>query len=109
MYIGIIIKYNSNHNHIYHNNFIYNNVNAYDFNSNIWDDEENGNYWDDYEKKYPNASNNGMVWLTPYDIDGAKNKDLYPSVNSFGNIEDDNQYYNRQMLIGKSKKIKHFN
>jgi hypothetical protein len=50
----------SNYNHIYHNNFIANNVNALDdyypgygyYNTNYWDNgyPDGGNYWDDFDE-----------------------------------------------------------
>jgi parallel beta-helix repeat protein len=49
-------------------------------NSNTWDDGERaGNLWGDYEKLYPDATNNGITWDTPYEIN-RNNKDRYPLV-----------------------------
>jgi parallel beta-helix repeat protein len=32
----------------------------------LWDDGKRGNFWSDYRAKYPAASNDGLVWDTPY-------------------------------------------
>ncbi|RLF44761.1 MAG: hypothetical protein DRN29_07870, partial [Thermoplasmata archaeon] len=72
-------------NTIYHNNFAYNNKNAYDDSSNIWDNgyPSGGNYWSDYagrdEFNGPNQNISGSDGKgdTPYKI-GGKSKDRYP-------------------------------
>jgi parallel beta-helix repeat protein len=68
---GIEVPFESNKenddNTFHHNNFIDNNVNAYDECSNTWDDEvSEGNYWDDY------------VGPGPYPIPPGANSDNYP-------------------------------
>ncbi|MCD6383611.1 MAG: right-handed parallel beta-helix repeat-containing protein, partial [Thermoplasmata archaeon] len=73
-------------NTIHHNNFINNNngsTQANDMGSRTrWNDTfGEGNFWSDYTARYPNATNNGHVWDTPYDIDGGMEaKDFYPLV-----------------------------
>lgn len=41
----------------------------------LWYSDRSGNWWSDYERRYPNATNDGTVWDTPYD-----GLDLYPLV-----------------------------
>ncbi len=49
--------------------------------NNRWDDGYEGNYWGDYEEKYPDATNNGVIWDTPYEImDDSRIFDRYPLV-----------------------------
>ena len=36
--------------------------------SNEWDDGSRGNFWSDYQTRYPDATNDGTVWDTPYEI-----------------------------------------
>lgn len=56
-------------------------------NGNFWDNGSLGNYWSDYEMRYPNATNNGVVWDTPYEINGSTTDvDNYPLVHPY--IED---------------------
>jgi hypothetical protein len=77
-------------NKIYSNNFINNANNAFDSGDNLWYNEKSkkGNYWDDYQDKYPDATNNGKTWDTPYSISDNPNEpdhdnmeDKYPLVN----------------------------
>jgi len=84
--------YDSNYNQIYHNNFINNTVQAYDYNgTNIWDNgyPAGGNYWSDYsgEDKYsglcqdqPGADGIGD---TPYPIPETA-RDKYPYMSENG-------------------------
>ncbi|MFX0098079.1 MAG: NosD domain-containing protein, partial [Candidatus Hodarchaeota archaeon] len=61
---------------------------------NNWD----GNYWHDYVERYPNATNDGTAWDTPYEVEtGSGLVDHYPIVNSYheqissnGEEEDEN-------------------
>jgi parallel beta-helix repeat protein len=91
-YEGILILDHSCNNLIYSNDF-YNNGyvgtdQAYDEctllygpqYTNTWYDAlmSNGNYWCDYPEEYPDATNNGIVWDTPYEFEG--NEDPYPLV-----------------------------
>ncbi len=39
--------------------------------NNVWDNGTAGNYWGNYTERYPDAKNNGIVWDTPYEIDGV--------------------------------------
>ncbi|MHA1791880.1 MAG: NosD domain-containing protein [Promethearchaeota archaeon] len=91
---GLILENNilSNHygirlldcsfNTLYYNLFDSNVVQAIDDNaSNSWDNGSLGNIWSDYTDRYPNASNNGLVWDTPYAIAGNLSiYDNYPMV-----------------------------
>jgi parallel beta-helix repeat protein len=92
-----IYLYNSNNNNIDYNDFLnnldysiniigsasnsiklnnfngnnYGDVQASDSSTNNrWNGTALGNYWSDYTSRYPNATNNGAIWDTPYDIDG---------------------------------------
>lgn len=87
---GIHFGYcNPNNNLIYNNNFINNIQNAYDKNSNFWDNgyPSGGNYWDDYTgtDNYhgPNQDMPGSDGIgdTPYNISGGSNQDNYPLMN----------------------------
>ena len=77
-----------------------------------WDDGHGeGNYWSDYAERYPNATNNGLIWSTPYqiepdDIDGREHFDSYPLVTDPElptprrfDFEDFMQYYLRKGLL----------
>jgi parallel beta-helix repeat protein len=85
-----IVFWGASNNIIYHNSFINNKVQAYDysFNSpfsiNTWDDGYLGNYWSDYKAKYPYAAeiDNSEIGNTPYVID-EQNKDRYPLLQPF--------------------------
>ena len=79
-------KKEASNNTIYHNSFINNTEQVYQFKGmgfpisvNVWDNGKEGNYWSDYEARYPNASelDGSGVWDTPYVID-ENNRDNYP-------------------------------
>ncbi|NOQ54630.1 MAG: PKD domain-containing protein [Thermoplasmata archaeon] len=78
-----IVGAESRDNSIHHNGFRNNNhpdIQAFVMGSiNEWDDGAEGNYWSDYETRYPGATNDGVVWDTPYDIAGG-GADRYPLV-----------------------------
>ena len=82
---------NSNNNIIYHNNFINNAQNAYDIETNTWDNGYpfGGNYWGDYagDDLYsgPNQDIPGSDGIgdTPYNISGGDNLDRYPLMHPF--------------------------
>lgn len=47
-----------------------------------------GNYWSDYTTRYPGATNDGLVWNTPYTIGGGIGyQDEFPLV-AFANVYD---------------------
>jgi parallel beta-helix repeat protein len=49
-----------------------------------WDDGARGNYWSDYEEIYPNATNNGVTWDTPYAPNGPRSlQDRHPLVHAW--------------------------
>jgi parallel beta-helix repeat protein len=91
-----------NNNLIYHNNFIINQINAFDENSNIWDNgysnpfdpqTDGGNYWNNYtgndiysgpEQNIPGSDGIGD---SPYPISGGSNLDGYPFVSYYFNDE----------------------
>jgi len=80
-FFGIRLHYSSN-NSIYHNNFIDNAHQFYNYDSvNSWDDgyPSGGNYWSDYKTTYPNATeiDHSGIWNTSYTID-TNNSDNYP-------------------------------
>ena len=82
-YQGISIK-DSLDNHIYHNNFLRNNQNAYDNTENTWDADENGgNFWDDYTGVDHN--NDGMGDI-PYSIPGGSGEDRYPLIRPISDV-----------------------
>ncbi|MHA1791592.1 MAG: NosD domain-containing protein [Promethearchaeota archaeon] len=69
---ALMLQSNSKNITVYLNNFIDNNngsVQAADYgDNNTWEKDNLGNYWSDYETRYPNATNNGITWDTPYQI-----------------------------------------
>lgn len=78
------------HNNIFNDEYSTHPTNDYPRVSNTtctWDDGDGeGNYWSDYAERYPNATNNGLVWNTPYqidpdDVDGREHYDIHPLVN----------------------------
>ncbi len=77
-----IYLFNSNHNTIYHNNFV-DNVNAQVVTStsidNDWDNGSEGNYWSDYTGT--DADGDGIGDM-PYIIDGS-NQDDYPLMSPY--------------------------
>jgi hypothetical protein len=76
--IGINIEGAERSNIIYQNNFIKNNINAYDNTDNtLWYDKEikNGNYWDDYIGIDNDDDGIGDI---PYNITGNRTQDIYP-------------------------------
>ena len=82
---GIMVDTNSNSNLIWGNNFDENaeaQAMCKDSIENQWYFEGVGNFYGDYLTKYPEASNDGEVWNTAYEIDGnLEDMDLYPLVN----------------------------
>ncbi len=82
---GIYLYY-CNDNMIYHNSFLNNSLShAWDYRgTNIWDHHDSmGNYWDDYNECYPDATNNGIIWDTPYVIPGGGCIDRFPLVHPY--------------------------
>jgi len=80
--------YNSR-NIVFHHNNNFNDEAYYPRVSNTtctWDDGHGrGNYWSDYTVRYPDATNLGAVWDTPYqidpdDADGREHFDNYPLI-----------------------------
>lgn len=85
---------NCSGNVFHHNNFLFNNFSAQakdDGSRNSWNDTEGeGNYWSDYQERYPNATNDGHVWDTPYETDGGSGgADHYPLVDMVGETPGD--------------------
>jgi RHS repeat-associated protein len=72
---GLSIDADSTDNSIKLNDFSdnhYGDVQAFNSGTNNqWNSETKGNYWNDYTIRYPYATNDGVVWNTPYVIDGA--------------------------------------
>jgi nitrous oxidase accessory protein len=67
----------SNNNIIYRNTFNLNQVNAYDFYNNNWNNKGQGNYWDDYngsDKNHDGIGDEPYLGIKP----DARNKDYYP-------------------------------
>jgi len=73
--IGVNIPTCSSDAFIHHNNFINNDLHAYDIFNNQWDDGNQGNYWDDYTGS--DEDGNG-IGDTPYSITGGTSQDRYP-------------------------------
>ncbi len=50
-----------------------------------WNFNQLGNYWSDYQERYPDATNNGIVWSEPYEVGypGTDIFDNYPLVHRF--------------------------
>jgi len=71
---------------IHHNSFIDNAIDetgaqCWDRNLyNLWDNGTEGNYWSNYLLRYPNATNDGTVWDTPYLVGERYRPDRYPIV-----------------------------
>jgi parallel beta-helix repeat protein len=86
---GINIVWESENNHIYHNNLVNNATQAYDGGSNFWDNGYplGGNYWSDYTGVDENHGENQNIpgsdgiGDTPYIIPGGSNRDRYPLMN----------------------------
>ncbi len=76
---------NTNDNIIYQNNFFSNHKNAWDRNTNKWDNGKVGNYWDDYKGK--DMDDDG-IGDKPYRIGPfvRVTKDNYPLMKPYGNI-----------------------
>lgn len=70
-----VLEYDCAGNMIHHNDLYENGQGGAqsidDGSGNAWDDGTQGNYWAEYPSRYPSASNNGMVWDTPYTLGGA--------------------------------------
>ncbi|MFW6140973.1 MAG: right-handed parallel beta-helix repeat-containing protein [Candidatus Saliniplasma sp.] len=86
----------SEHNRIYHNDFVRNGNPAWDSfgleGENQWDDGTTGNYWSDYRRKYPDENHTAGTWDTPYEIPGVeedRSLDRYPLVEPMKYDEDD--------------------
>ncbi len=48
--------------------------------NNQWDDGSEGNYYSNYETRYPDATNDGTVWDTPYVFWRSNTQDDHPLV-----------------------------
>jgi parallel beta-helix repeat protein len=100
---GISLLWDSSNNRVYHNNFLDNKKQVYDFSwdyretppsINIWDDgyPSGGNYWSDYTGvdlfggPYQNMTGGDGIGDTPYIID-ANNQDRYPLMAPFSTFE----------------------
>ncbi|MFH1101422.1 MAG: DUF2341 domain-containing protein [Methanobacteriota archaeon] len=81
---GVILESGTSNNHVYHNNFVNNNINARDSNLyNVWDDgfPDGGNYWDDYTGHDTDFDGLGE---TPHNISGGSRQDRYPLIYEWG-------------------------
>jgi parallel beta-helix repeat protein len=65
--VGVCLYPNCNNTAVYGNGFWGNSIQALSNGTgNTFDNGSRGNYWGDYKTRYPFASNNGVVWNTPY-------------------------------------------
>lgn len=91
---GFYRWYTCLNNTVYHNNCIYNTIQAYGFGSgspNVWDENypSGGNYWSDYDgtDRYRGCDQNVLgsdgIGDTPYVI-GVNNVDHYPLIKPYG-------------------------
>jgi len=73
----------SNHNIVYHNNFINNTLGGQDVCNNTWDYgyPSGGNYWSDYNGTDMDGDGIGD---TPYNLSGGDNQDRYPLMYLWG-------------------------
>jgi parallel beta-helix repeat protein len=90
---GIYLEESSRNNLIYFND-IYGNLESQAFEDqdctrNEWDNDTIGNYWgNDYIINNPDATNDGTVWDTPFEIDGdGRGTDHIPLVNKFSDSD----------------------
>lgn len=79
---GIYLCCGSLNNTFTQNIFLDNLIQVIDPLGNIWYKDMLGNYWGDYTEKFPTATNDGIIWDTPYIINGTIAQDLYPLVHS---------------------------
>ena len=75
-------------NIFYHNNFVDNDIDAYDSSINIWNDEypSGGNFWSNYTGT---DSDGDGIGDTPYSIMGGTNQDRYPYLKYKGWLQAD--------------------
>lgn len=78
MYGVLVYSSYPNNNIFYHNNFINNDINAYDDSNSTWNYDGKGNYWDDYTGIDVDGDGIGD---TPYNISGGSARDNYPLMN----------------------------
>ena len=70
----------------YNNSFLDNALNRhgsqveYTYGNAQCDNNSTGNFWSNYESRYPNATNDGIIWDTPYEIWPDDFEDRYPLV-----------------------------
>ncbi len=81
--IGVRVMDANNTGNVFHHNgfnddFWPSHLVYLDASGNIWDDGAEGNYWSDYRERYPDATNDGVVWDMPYNVGG--DVDRYPLV-----------------------------
>jgi PKD repeat protein len=79
---GVFIGNLSLDNIIYYNNFINNDVNAFDSSINDWYYDSRGNYWNDYDGI---DNDDDEIGDSSYNISGGINKDFYPFMNPLSN------------------------
>jgi parallel beta-helix repeat protein len=86
VFYGIKIS-TASFNIIWKNDFVENKVlNAHSTSTSVnsWDNGTHGNFWGDYLSRYPNATNDGLKWSIPYQInDSIADTDRYPIVQPF--------------------------
>lgn len=77
---GIGASIQARGNIIVYNNFIYNNVSAYGYGVNLWDDGNQGNYWSDFDEPSEGAfdQNKDNLIDSPYSQIGENNQDNFP-------------------------------
>jgi len=76
--------FSNSYNNTFFSNKLMNNVESQSIDdgiNNLWDNGSIGNYWSNYEEINPTATNNEIMWDTPYLIDGTSGSvDRFPLV-----------------------------
>ena len=80
---GLGIQPSSEGNIIYHNNFINNTQNVYEYGENIWDYDANGNFWSDYTGTDADKDGIGDIPYEIFNPISEDNLDRYPLIDKY--------------------------